>query len=114
MTSLTAPTLGVILGGSLTDHYGGYKDLDGSNRAPARTLRMCTGFCVTGVILALPVLFSRNFWIVVRAFPTPDGHTSFVWRVVALPVVCPRPSTAEVPLRVGVSGMSGPRWGLTV
>jgi len=67
VTSLTAPTLGVILGGSLTDHYGGYKDLDGSNRAPARTLRMCTGFCVTGVILALPVLFSRNFWIVIAS-----------------------------------------------
>jgi MFS family permease len=50
--SITAPLLGVIIGGTFADKYGGYK---GKNTLKA--LKLCSAFGVVAFVFAFPIGF---------------------------------------------------------
>jgi len=56
--TITAPVMGVLFGGSLLDHMGGYK---GENKMIA--LKMCLLFSGCCVIIAVPAGFVYSIWI---------------------------------------------------
>lgn len=56
--TITAPVMGVLSGGFLLDHMGGYK---GDNRMVA--LKMCLLFSFCCVIMAIPAGYVYNIWI---------------------------------------------------
>lgn len=51
-SSITAPLLGVIVGGTFADRYGGYK---GKNSLKA--LKLCSAFGVVAFVFAFPIGF---------------------------------------------------------
>lgn len=65
LTSITAPTAGVIFGGWWVDRHGGYKDADGSGAAVANTLKSCMQFGLGALCGALPAAFVKDFWVVI-------------------------------------------------
>ncbi len=54
--SITAPILGCIIGGSLTNYVGGYE----SDKA----LYVCLVFCLMSCFVGIPVAFIDTFWLV--------------------------------------------------
>lgn len=60
-TSVTAPVIGVFLGGWIIDQQGGYKDEVYS------TLRTCLYFAIGAVVSAVPATRSTNFNVVMVA-----------------------------------------------
>lgn len=55
LTSISAPVLGVIVGGSLTHHYGGYES--------PMALKISCIASVAAMVSALPIPFVNNFYL---------------------------------------------------
>ena len=105
IASVTAPVMGVFIGGALIDKQGGYKDDPNSSdpvRAPlahisaccsrdgaetllcfgqpglaaARTLRTCLNFALGAAAASFPAAFSNDFAVRVANWPRPPRRSS--------------------------------------
>jgi hypothetical protein len=56
LVSITAPTLGVLLGGNICDRLGGYSG--------KRAIDFCLVFALLASIFAIPIPIFDNFWVV--------------------------------------------------
>lgn len=56
LVSITAPTLGVIIGGHVCERLGGY--------AGERAIDFCIVFAFFGSLFAIPIPIFENFWVV--------------------------------------------------
>lgn len=62
ITSVTAPTSGVVFGGWLVDRLGGYRDESGG--AARHTLKICCGFGCGAVAFSIPAAIIMDFaWV---------------------------------------------------